>query len=102
MIKRVYARLNNQEIEFLKTSDSKWEVIVPKINEGRYYIDLYAQDYAGNTSFIATALFVVDANCTCVEFSILNDCLILENDKYNNIFNLKNYELEVVECKCLN
>ncbi len=102
MIKRAYAILDNQEIEFIPKGNNQYEMIVPKINDGRYFIEIYAEDYAGNTSFIATALFVVEANCTCVNFSVLDDCLIINADKYVNSYELKNYELEVVECKCLN
>lgn len=91
MVVKVYGKLNDQEIILEQIEDDEWKVKVPRVREGRYYIDLFALDEAGNVGFLATALFVVDANCTCVEFKILDDCLVLKEDHIHEKFML---------CKC--
>lgn len=91
MVVKVYGKLNDQEIILEQIEDDEWKVKVPRVREGRYYIDLFALDEAGNVGFLATALFVVDANCTCVDFKILNDCLVLKEDHIHEKFML---------CKC--
>lgn len=91
MVVKVYGKLNDQEIILEQIEDDEWKVKVPRVREGRYYTDLFALDEAGNVGFLATALFVVDANCTCVDFKILNDCLVLKEDHIHEKFML---------CKC--
>ena len=88
MIVKVYGKLNDQEIILEQIEDDEWKVKVPRVREGRYYIDLFALDEAGNVGFLATALFVVDANCTCVDFKILDDCLVLKEDHIHEKFML--------------
>lgn len=91
MVVKVYGKLNDQEIILEQIDEERWNVIVPRVKEGRYYIDLFALDDAGNSSFLATALFVVDANCTCVEFHIIEYDLILQED---------HIKTEFMSCKC--
>ena len=91
MVVKVYGKLNDQEIILEHIEKDKWNVKVPRVKEGRYYVDLFALDEAGNVGFLATALFTIDANCTCVDFKILDDCLVLKEDHIHEKFML---------CKC--
>lgn len=91
MVVKVYGKLNDQEIILEHIGNDEWNVTVPRVREGRYYVDLFALDDAGNSTFLATALFVVDANCTCVEFKLLKYHLSLKEDHIHSKFML---------CKC--
>lgn len=94
MVSKVYGKINDQEIVLEKVDKDKWSIAVPRVKEGRYYIDLFALDDAGNSTFIATALFVVDANCCISRFSI-------SDTKYKASFKTDSIRLKVVACICV-
>ena len=56
MIKRVYGEVNDLTIEFKQKAPDEWEVEINPSQTGAYYLDLYAEDLAGNVSYFATAL----------------------------------------------
>lgn len=105
MIKRVFGNLNGQEITLVQRDTKKWDVEIPKVREGKYIVEIFAEDEAGNVSFFAKAFFEINANCTCVNFEMMNYDLKTETNSCENNYNLdihlKNYDLEVVSCECL-
>lgn len=42
MVSKVYGKINDQEIVLEKVDKDKWSIAVPRVKEGRYYVDLFA------------------------------------------------------------
>lgn len=62
MVKRVYGRVEGQDVIFtLNHETGLWTCVVPPTLDGEYIVDLYAEDEAGNVSYLATILFTVDS-----------------------------------------
>lgn len=105
MIKRVFGYLNGQEITLVQRDLKLWDVEIPKVKEGKYIVEIFAEDEAGNISFFAKVFFEINANCTCVNFKMMNYDLETENSECKEScdldIHLKNYDLEVVSCECL-
>lgn len=83
MISKVYARAPDLELVFYHIGENKWETMCPRNIKGQYYMDLYAEDTAGNVTFMAAALFEVDPFSLCSKITLLEDdqCfVILQND----------------------
>ena len=97
MIARVFGKINDNEVELIQVDEKTWNISIPRVKEGQYYVDLFALDQAGNQAFVATALFVVDANCMVSSFKITDS-----DKKYKPIFKTDNLHLEVVKCLCTN
>lgn len=79
MVSKVYARAPDLELVFYHTAKDKWETTCPRDIKGQYYMDLYAEDEAGNITFMATALFEVDPFSLCSRITLLEDdqCFIV-------------------------
>lgn len=74
MIKRVFGTADNITITFKHdTATGLWLAAVPADRDGEYIMSLYAEDEAGNTAYVATALFTVDVSKLCVTVEAL-DC----------------------------
>ena len=121
MIKKVYGRANNLEIMFtFNEHKGLYETAVPRSMDGAYYLDLYAEDVAGNVTFMATALFEFDPSSFKCSLKIVNyaenemlkefntilerQCLVLEKRKsvYTEKMSFRNnYVIEVVNICCL-
>lgn len=71
MVAKVYGYANGREIIFSYVGNETWECVIPKLGMGDYVVDLYAVDVAGNVSYTATVLFIVDARHVITEFKIL-------------------------------
>ena len=71
-IARVYGTCNGHDIILaLNPETRRWEVNVPKIPSGKYVVDLYAEDEAGNRAYYATVLIEVDFDTCKVKFTVL-------------------------------
>lgn len=117
MNKKVYGRANNLDITFTYNEQKGlYDAAIPRSVNGTYFLDLYAEDVAGNVTFMATALFEFDPSsfkCSLkiidyVENSQMNEFrevlsrtgLIVEESKkkYAERLALQNrYEIEVVK-----
>lgn len=82
-IKRVYGTADGTDIIFMYDGPSgRWETTVPRDEDGRYIVALWAEDFAGNTSYYATVLFTVDIKCMRVRIEWLDFGAQFENIKY--------------------
>ena len=61
MIKRVFGRANDFEIVLEKKAGQRWEATLPSVEDGRYIIELWAEDEAGNMTYMAKAMIVIHA-----------------------------------------
>ena len=60
MINKIYGTVNTEPIVFYKNEKDQWECEIPSIENGKYVVELYAQDDAGNETYFATVLFSID------------------------------------------
>jgi len=68
MIKRVWGRCNSADI-VLSRDGGQWTVTVPG-GKGEYIVELYAEDDAGNSGYIATMLLTYDVTKLCATFKV--------------------------------
>lgn len=59
MVTRVSGKANGTEITFERKRGNRWEAIVPSNLEGEYIVELYAENDAGNRTYVCTALFAI-------------------------------------------
>ena len=120
MIRKVYGRANNLDITFTYNErKGLYDAAIPRSVNGTYFLDLYAEDIAGNISYMATAIFEFDPssfkcslkiidyaeNAQMNEFRevLLRTGLMVEESKkkYDERLALQNkYEIEVVKICC--
>lgn len=71
-VRRVWGTADGIQLIFTYNSATgRWEAEVPAPADGRYVVALYAEDYAGNTAYVAKLLFTIDLRNMCVTFSVL-------------------------------
>lgn len=71
-IRRVWGTADGIQLIFTYNSATgRWEAEVPAPADGRYVVALYAEDYAGNTAYVAKLLFTIDLRNMCITFSVL-------------------------------
>lgn len=95
MIARVFGKTDGLEIVFVHLEGDKWNVVIPRNALGQYYLDLYAEDEAGNTSFMAKALFEVDP------FSLCCNIAVFESDKHFSLKADSDFEFLCKEVRCI-
>lgn len=120
MIRKVYGRANNLDIIFnLNEEKGLYYATVPRSLNGSYYVELYAEDIAGNVTFMATAIFEFDPSsfkCSLKIIDYAENAMLkefkesLSNGGFNVIENKKKYderlalqnryEIEVVKICC--
>lgn len=68
MLKRVWGRCNNTDVVF-SGDGGQWTATVPG-GAGEYIIELYVEDEAGNSGYMATMLLTYDVAKLCATFKI--------------------------------
>lgn len=58
MITRVWGHANGEEIIFSNIIGDLWETAIPSTEDGRCVVDIYAENDAGITAYVATVLFI--------------------------------------------
>lgn len=71
MVQRVIGKANDFEL-VLERSGDEWRALIPANLSGEYAIELWAEDAAGNRSYLANAIFIIDASTLCAHI-ILQD-----------------------------
>lgn len=68
MVAAVYGRVDSGErIDFtLNSNTGLWEATAPETLKGTYYVEVYAEDHAGNVSYIASMLCAIDMTQVCL------------------------------------
>ena len=64
MVKRVFGRVDGQEVELYADSGDRWSVPIPFDADGEYVVEILAEDDAGNQAYMAKMLFVVNTACS--------------------------------------
>lgn len=60
MVVKLTGKIAGSEIIFYFAEGNLWQAQIPAIESGEYVTALYATDEAGNESYFATILYVVD------------------------------------------
>lgn len=120
MIKKVYGRANNLDITFTYNEQKGlYYATIPRSVNGSYFLDLYAEDIAGNISFMATALFEFDPSSFKCSLKIIDYAENAQMDEFKEVLSMSNlmvdddkkkyaerlalqnrYEIEVVKICC--
>lgn len=58
-IKRVIGKVNGQDIIFSKGEGNWWDIAIPPSLSGEYVVEVYAEDVAGNYSYLCKMLFSI-------------------------------------------
>lgn len=61
MIRRVFGKANDFEIILEKKANDRYEAKLPGVVDGQYIIELWAEDEAGNKTYVAKAMILVKA-----------------------------------------
>ena len=56
MVKRVFGRVDGQEVELYADSGDRWSVPVPFDADGEYVVEILAEDDAGNQAYMGKML----------------------------------------------
>lgn len=65
-VTRVFGRVDGVEVILNKGEGDRWSVPVPFDTDGEYVVEIVAEDEAGNQSYMAKMLFVVNTALLCV------------------------------------
>lgn len=72
MVRSLCGKCQGQSINFTQDRvTGRWVTTVPATQDGRYIIELWAQDYAGNIGYFATIEVTWDSTRLCMKISIL-------------------------------
>lgn len=90
-VMRVFGRVDGVEVVLEHLEGDVWQVPVPLDRDGEYVVEIIAEDDAGNRTYLARLLFVVNTSLLCVHMvpipyyaSLLDEQLqaLLIQDKY--------------------
>ena len=102
-IRRVWGTADGIQLVFTySASTGRWEAEVPAPADGRYVVALYAEDFAGNTAYIAKLLFTIDLRNMCVTFTVLevsSDAGILGVDSEATMREISSFLISLDSCK---
>ena len=59
MVQKVYGKANGTEVIFEYQGGDLWTITVPSNLEGEYVVELYAEDDAGNESYLCKMIFTI-------------------------------------------
>lgn len=63
---RVFGRVDDVEVILQQAEGGRWNVPVPLDQDGEYVVEIIAEDEAGNQSYMAKMLFIVNTALLCV------------------------------------
>lgn len=101
MIDKVIGKADGIEITFEHVSGSEWCVTVPAKANGRYVVEVTVYDKAGNISYIAKMLWIVDATKLCVHMIPIPYRTKLLKQKFEAELCDRKYTTELLEPVCL-
>lgn len=61
MVAKIFGKINGQDLNFEHDKGDFWKLEIPFLNDGEYIIEIFAQDEAGNISYITKALYTIKA-----------------------------------------
>ena len=94
-IARVYGTVCGIDIVLEHTKGDIWQVPVPLLPDGKYIVEVYAEDDAGNISYVAKYLYTFDsANFTASFVPYVWQSRVVFDD-FSAAANLSDYTVQV-------
>lgn len=88
MVKKVFGKVNGQEVKFDQVEGNAYQVEFPSaLDSGNYIVDIFAEDDAGNISYLNTLLCTIDPNGMCVHAKKIGHYLKLKKEADPEITN---------------
>lgn len=85
-VTRVFGRVDGTEVVLQHIDGNRWSVPVPFDKDCEYLMELYAEDEAGNVSYLTQALFTYDPKALVFKIApIQYDCKLLPEPYEINI-----------------
>ena len=99
MLKRLWGVANSYVLTFALAhtydDSSQWIANVPKdLSDGEYTVQIWAEDFAGNSTYYANLFFTIDAGKLCFCFEKINYKTDILPEKYNTEVTIKDYKTE--------
>lgn len=99
MVKRVFGKADGVNILFTPSGDGKWKCSVPANESGQYIVELFAEDMAGNVSYMATALITIDIKKLSVKISWIDFAEDMSVQDIKSMFRMTpDYDCEFSTC----
>lgn len=100
MVKRVFGLVDGTEVELYCAEGGRWSITVPFATDGEYVVEILAEDEAGNRSYMAKVLFVVNTALLCAHMERVPFYgQLLEPVICGNLINAKYYS-ELIDPSC--
>lgn len=65
-VMRVFGRVDGVDVVLENKQGDTWQVPVPFDIDGEYVVEIIAEDFAGNQSYLARMMYTVDAGNICI------------------------------------
>ena len=95
MVQRVIGKGNDFELVLEKNGD-EWKALIPANLSGEYAIELWAEDAAGNRSYLASAIFIIDASMLCAHIILQEYVAELVDTEYAATVIKEDFTVEVI------
>lgn len=82
-VTRVFGTVDGVEVIMQHAQGDVWQVPVPLDQDGEYVVEVITEDEAGNRSYLAKMLFIVNTALLCVHVVKIPFYAILLDSKYN-------------------
>lgn len=99
-VARVFGTVDGVEVILQYAQGDVWQVPIPLDQDGEYVVEIIAEDEAGNRSYLAKMIFLVDSSNLCVHlvpqpfYAQLIDC------SYTAQIRPCQYFAELIEPQC--
>lgn len=95
MIQRVIGKANDFEL-VLEKDGNEWKTLIPANLSGEYAIELWAYDTAGNKSYLASAVFIIDAATLCAHIILQDYCAEVIDTEFKSEILQEDYLVEIL------
>ena len=95
---RVYGLANGTEVIFSHAQGDAWEIPVPWTEDGKYIVEIFAEDEAGNTSHVCKVMFVISGHEIRAYVMDMGENETVGTGKYHAELIERGYEIE--RCVC--
>lgn len=95
---RVYGLANGTEVIFSHAQGDAWEIPVPWTEDGKYIVEIFAEDEAGNTSHVCKVMLVISGHEIRAYVMDMGENETVGTGKYHAELIERGYEIE--RCVC--
>lgn len=99
-VERVFGRVDGTEV-VLEGKGDVWSVPVPFDRDGEYVVEIIAEDDAGNQTYMAKMLFVVNTSLLCAHVVPLPYYAAVQEERFHAEVQRGRYTAELMEPDCI-